>query len=107
MTTLLLALAHTGCFIAIAAALIRPRFRRPVAYGLLGLAAVALIGGVLGSGPRVLDVVATFPSFRDNRVVLADYAIETVTSGSFSFGGVALLFAAGWAAALLCFDRRT
>lgn len=107
MTPILVGLAHTGVLIALAAALVSPRLRRPVARAVLALGALALATGILAGGPRTLEIQAAIASFRDNAVVLADHPVETVTAPAWAFGLVALAFGALWFVVLGALDRST
>ncbi|MCC6784342.1 MAG: hypothetical protein IT457_15980 [Planctomycetes bacterium] len=107
MLDVLLALLQTAVFCAIATAFLLPALRRKVAWSILALGALALLGGLLAGGTRRLDVSAAFPTFRTNQIGLFDFPIETVEAPGFAFGLVCLLFLGLWAAVLLWIDRRT
>lgn len=106
MLDVVLALAESAAFIAIAAALVRPSLRRRVAWSLLCAAALALVAGLASGGARRLVVEASFARFRDNQIELGAFPIETIEAPGSWFGLVVLAFCGAWAIALFVLDRR-
>src|SRR5690606_16786001 len=100
MIDALLVVLHVAALVAIAAALIRPRWRRPVAVGLLALGVLAVPAALLGPKTRSLELRYAFARFEGAELGLGEYIVDTTTAAGWLWGVVALGFAAVWAAYL-------
>ncbi|MEO0480668.1 MAG: hypothetical protein AAF196_14405 [Planctomycetota bacterium] len=96
MIDFLLVLIQLAVLSLCAAALVRPALRRPAALSLAAVAALALLGGVLG-GDRELQLSHRYSAYDGKSIAWKAFPTELVTAPGYAFGLVVLAFALPWA----------